>query len=139
MAKRTKEHCEKVARTCTTIKEFWSKCRSVATKAHKEGWNDSYTWLARERAKRNSLTKAECRAIAMTYSTLRDFRTKEVFVDPRGKQFPEDDTYRTVYFDFDWPHTPTELARDALGKRYPEIADRARMVELAAWGCGLTK
>lgn len=38
MAKRTKEHCEKVARTCTTIKEFWSKCRSVATKAHKEGW-----------------------------------------------------------------------------------------------------
>ena len=57
-----------------------------------------------------------------------------VFVDPRGKQFPEDDTYRTVYFDFDWPHTPTELARDALGKRYPEIADRARMVELAAWG-----
>lgn len=80
MAKRTKEHCEKVARTCTTIKEFWSKCRSVATKAHKEGWVDSYTWLARERTKRNSLTKAECRAIAMTYSTLRDFRTKEVSV-----------------------------------------------------------
>lgn len=59
-----------------------------------------------------------------------------VFVDPRGKQFPEDDTYRTVYFDFDFdrPHTPTELAREALGKRYPEIAGMARMVELAAWG-----
>ena len=62
-----------------------------------------------------------------------------VFVDPRGKQFPEDHTYRTVSFDRDWRHTPTELARDALGKRYPEIADRARMVELAAWGRGLTK
>ena len=57
-----------------------------------------------------------------------------VFVDPRGKQFPEDDTYRAVYFDSDRPHTPPELAREALGKRYPEIADRARMVELAAWG-----
>ena len=57
-----------------------------------------------------------------------------VFIDPRGKQFPEDDTYRTVYFDFDWSHTVLDLARDALGKRYPEIADRARMVELAAWG-----
>lgn len=32
-----------------------------------------------------------------------------------------------------------KVARDALGKRYPEIADRARMVELAAWGRGLTK
>ena len=59
-----------------------------------------------------------------------------VFVDPRGKQFPEDDTYRTVYFDFDFhrPHTVLDLTREALGKRYPEIADRARMVELAAWG-----
>lgn len=57
-----------------------------------------------------------------------------VFVDPRGKQFPEDDTYRTVYFDFDWPHTPTELARDALGKRYPEIADKATMIQLGPWG-----
>ena len=59
-----------------------------------------------------------------------------VFIDHRGKQYPVDDTYRTVYFDFafDWPHTPTELARDALGKRCPEIADKARMVEIAAWG-----
>ena len=64
-----------------------------------------------------------------------------VFVDPRGKQYPEDDTYRTVYFDFDFnqPRTPPELAREALGKRYPEIADKARMVELAAWGHGLKR
>lgn len=36
--------------------------------------------------------------------------------------------------EFDWSHTVLDLARDALGKRYPEIAGRARMVELAAWG-----
>ena len=76
MTKRTKEHCEKVARTCTTMKEFWSKCRSVATKAHKEGWIDSYTWLERERVKRNSLTEEECRCIARKFKTIRDFRTK---------------------------------------------------------------
>lgn len=59
-----------------------------------------------------------------------------VFVDPRGKQFPEDDTYRTVYFDFafDWSHTVLDLARDALGKRYPEIADKATMIQLGPWG-----
>lgn len=57
-----------------------------------------------------------------------------VFVDPRGKQYPEDDTYRTVYFEFDQMHTVIDLAREALGKRYPEIAYSARMVELAAWG-----
>lgn len=57
-----------------------------------------------------------------------------VFIDHRGKQYPVDDMQRTVYFDFDRPNTPTELAREALGKRYPEIAGRARMVELAAWG-----
>lgn len=62
-----------------------------------------------------------------------------VFIDPRGKQFPEDDTYRTVYFEFEQMHTVIDRAREALGKRYPEIADRARMVELAAWGRGLTK
>lgn len=28
-----------------------------------------------------------------------------VFVDPRGKQYPEDDTYRTVYFEFNQMHT----------------------------------
>lgn len=57
-----------------------------------------------------------------------------VFVDPRGKQFTEDDMQRTVFFQIDQAHTVLDLARDALGKRYPEIADRARMVELAAWG-----
>lgn len=63
-----------------------------------------------------------------------------VFVDPRGKQFHEDDTYRTVYFDFDfdfdfdWSHTVLDLARDALGKRYPEIADKATMIQLGPWG-----
>ena len=60
-----------------------------------------------------------------------------VFVDPRGKQFPEDDTYRTVYFEFDQAHTVLDLAREALRKRYPEIADKAHMVQLAAWGHGL--
>lgn len=57
-----------------------------------------------------------------------------VFIDPRGKQFTEDDMQRTVFFQIDQAHTVLDLARDALGKRYPEIADRARMVELAAWG-----
>lgn len=57
-----------------------------------------------------------------------------VFIDPRGKQFPEDDMQRTVFFQIDRAHTVLDLAREALGKRYPEIAGRARMVELAAWG-----
>lgn len=60
-----------------------------------------------------------------------------VFIDPRGKQYAEDDTYRTVYFQFDQAHTVLDLAREALRKRYPEIADKARMVQLAAWGHGL--
>lgn len=64
-----------------------------------------------------------------------------VFMDPRGKQYAEDDTYRTVYFDFDFdrPLLPPDLAREALRKRCPEIADKAHMVQLAAWGRGLTK
>ena len=78
MTKRTKEHCENVARSCKTMKEFWFTCRSAATKAQREGWIDSYTWLTRERVKRNSLTEAECRDIAKKYNTLRDFRTKDV-------------------------------------------------------------
>lgn len=57
-----------------------------------------------------------------------------VFVDPRGKQFPEDDMQRTVFFQFDQAHTVLDLAREALRKRYPEIADKARMVQIAAWG-----
>lgn len=60
-----------------------------------------------------------------------------VFIDPRGKQFPEDDMQRTVFFQFDQAHTVLDLAREALRKRYPEIADKARMVQLAAWGHGL--
>ncbi len=80
MTKRTKEHCENVARSCKTMKEFWYTSRSAATKAQQEGWIDSYTWLTRERVKRNSLTESECRDIAKKYNTLRDFRTKEVSV-----------------------------------------------------------
>ena len=44
---------------------------------------------------------------------------------------------RTVYFEFDQAHTVLDLAREALRKRYPEIADKAHMVQLAAWGHGL--
>ena len=75
--KLTEDYCKKVAKTCKTMKDFWSKCRSVATKANREGWIDSYTWLVRERVKRNSLTEEECRRIAKKYTTLRDFRTGE--------------------------------------------------------------
>lgn len=76
MAKRTKEHCEKVARTCTTIKEFWSKCRSVATKAHKEGWLKSFTWLAREISQKHFRTTEDILEIAGKFRTLKDFREK---------------------------------------------------------------
>jgi len=74
--KLTEEYCKAVAKTCKTMKDFWSKCRSVATKAQKAGWIDSYTWLARERVKRNSLDEEECRRIARKFKTIRDFRTK---------------------------------------------------------------
>lgn len=57
-----------------------------------------------------------------------------VFIDPSGKQYAEDDMQRTVFFQFDRAHTVLDLAREALRKRCPEIADKARMVELAAWG-----
>jgi hypothetical protein len=43
---------------------------------------------------------------------------------------------RTVFFQFDQAHTLLDLAREALRKRCPEIADKARMVQLAAWGRG---
>lgn len=59
-----------------------------------------------------------------------------VFIDPRGKQFPGDDLQRTVFFQFDQAHTVLDLAREALRKRCLEIADKARMVQLAAWGSG---
>lgn len=60
-----------------------------------------------------------------------------VFIDPRGKRFHEDDTYRTVSFQFDQAHTVLDLAREALRKRYPEIADKAHMVQFAACGQGI--
>lgn len=78
--KLTEEYCKAVAKTCRTMKDFWSRCRSVAMKAQREGWIDSYTWLARERVKRNSLTEEECRRIAKKFNTIRDFRTKEASV-----------------------------------------------------------
>ena len=71
----TPEYCKKVAQTCRTLKDFWTKCHSVAIKSSREGWIDSYTWLARERVKRNSLTEEECRRIAKKYTTIREFRT----------------------------------------------------------------
>jgi hypothetical protein len=61
--KRTQEYCEQVARTCKSIGEFWSKHRSAATKAHMEGWIDSYTWLTRERAKRYSLDEDQAKKL----------------------------------------------------------------------------
>lgn len=37
--------------------------------------------------------------------------------------------------EFDQAHTTVlDLARDALGKRYPEIADKATMIQLGPWG-----
>lgn len=84
--RRTEDYCKKVAKTCKTMKEFWSKCRSVAEKAHKEGWIDSYTWLHRERVKRNSLTEEECRRIAKKYTTIREFRTLDTSVYVTAKR-----------------------------------------------------
>jgi hypothetical protein len=60
-----------------------------------------------------------------------------VFDDPRGKQYAEDDCRRTVYFEFDGAHRLLDSAREALRKRYPEIADTAHMVAVAAWGHGI--
>ena len=57
-----------------------------------------------------------------------------VFIDPRGQQYAEDDLQRTVFFQFDQAHTVLDLAREALRKRCPEIADKAHLVQLAAWG-----
>lgn len=60
-----------------------------------------------------------------------------VFIDPRGKQYTGDDCRRTVYFNFDGPHRLLDCAREALRKRYPEIADKAHMLIVAAWGHGI--
>ena len=57
-----------------------------------------------------------------------------VFIDPRGKQYAEDDMQRTVFFEFDQAHTVLDLAREALRKRCPEIADKATMVQVGPWG-----
>ena len=76
MARLTEEHCKFVAMTCRTTKDFWNKHRSVAMKAAKMGWYDSYTWLVRERVPRNHWTYDACKAEASKYSTLADFRAQ---------------------------------------------------------------
>ena len=76
MAKLTEEYCKSVARSCKTTKDFWNKHRSVATKAVKMGWYDSYTWLRRERVPRNFWTYEACMVEASKYRTLLDFREK---------------------------------------------------------------
>ena len=64
-----------------------------------------------------------------------------VFIDPRGKQYAEDNMERTVFFEFDRAHTILDhahtfldLARETLRKRYPEITDKATMVRVGPWG-----
>jgi hypothetical protein len=71
----TKDFCEQAARRCTTLKEFWSRFRSEAAKSYTAGWMEEFTWLARERVKRNSLTEDACRQAAMQYPSIREFRT----------------------------------------------------------------
>lgn len=72
--KRTREYCEQVARKYSSLKDLCTMERSVSNKAFAEGWIDDYTWLSRERARRNSLTEEECARISRQFSTLREFR-----------------------------------------------------------------
>lgn len=76
MNKLTEEYCKSVAMTCRSTKEFWNQHRSVAMKAQKMGWYDSYTWLVRERVPRNFWTYEACLAEASKFKTIEEFRLK---------------------------------------------------------------
>jgi len=70
----TEKYCETVARRCKSVAEFFKRHHSAANKALKEGWYDSYTWLSRERVKRNTWTAENCREEARKYGRLAEFR-----------------------------------------------------------------
>lgn len=72
----TKEFCESVARKFKTLRAFWSGDWSVAFKAMSEGWLDEYTWLKRQRVKRGTYSKEECRRLAKKCKTLSEFTTR---------------------------------------------------------------
>lgn len=74
--KLTEEYCKSVAMSCETTLEFWKKHRSVAMKAQKMGWYESYKWLRRDRVPRNYWTYDNCKAEASKYSTIAEFRTQ---------------------------------------------------------------
>ena len=57
-----------------------------------------------------------------------------VFQVPPCTQCPDGDGHVTVFFEFDQAHTVLGLAREALRKRCPEIADKATMVQVGPWG-----
>lgn len=72
----SKEFCESVARKYKTLRAFCRGDWSVASKAMSEGWLDEYTWIKRQRVKRGTYSKEECRRLAKTCKTLVEFRTK---------------------------------------------------------------
>jgi hypothetical protein len=76
MNKLTEEYCKSVAMSCETTLEFWNKHRSVAMKAQKMGWYESYTWLRRDRVPRNYWTYENCKAEASKFKTIEEFRSK---------------------------------------------------------------
>jgi hypothetical protein len=121
--KRTQEYCEQAARTCKSIGEFWSKHRSAATKAHLEGWIDSYTWLERGRAKRYSLDEDECRRIASQYRTNKDFRTHEpsAYVISCKNGWLESFTWLKREMDTKHFHTYEEIAK--ISKKFKTMKD----------------
>lgn len=72
----SKEFCEGVARKFKTLRAFRRSDWSVASKAMSEGWLDEYTWLKRQRVKRGTYSKEECRRLAKKCKTLSEFTTK---------------------------------------------------------------
>jgi len=72
----TREFCETVSRKFKTLRAFCKGDWSAASKAMSEGWLDEFTWLKRQRVKRGTYTKEECRRLAKKCRTLAEFSTK---------------------------------------------------------------
>jgi hypothetical protein len=72
--KHTKEHCEKAARQCSTLQEFYQKFKKEAYASYRYGYMKDFTWL--KKIKKLYWDHDRCLEEAKKYNTLKDFRYK---------------------------------------------------------------
>jgi len=80
----TKEVCLQLAQQCKTCTEFWSKYKTAADKASREGWIADYVWLEVKRERR--LTRERCFELAKDCHTKKELKIKHPGVLARAKR-----------------------------------------------------